>query len=376
MFIQGEDLRSQAAMTNASTYILDLPKSGLLSALQLRLNATRDATWLGTGNTWRMIEHITKIEIIGNGSTVIKSLTGMQAAALNFFDQGALPPSRWRNYATEYVEDVVVINFGRKFGDMEIGLDLSRWNSIELKITNDAAATVMDSMAVSIMGYFWRDVNAGSFQGYMRTEEWRNWTTVQAEVKYLEMPTEHKIRRIVLQALPPRDATTHLEDTNMVNLMYDVELALKTGQVRVFKGQLFELMMRDYYRHGPVMFAMQPYFQADKGFKTGVGYHLGYSNGLGARDGAIATVLTTIGSAETSATLNPESYEGDHPINLMVYGMAPHQCVTIPFDYDPSPASWLDTQEQNVVKLDITTRDAATAAGGTNAVILDRFVAG
>lgn len=373
MFIQGESIRDAASMTNSSTYILELPKSGLLSSLQLRLNGTRDATWLGTVETWRMIERITKIEVIGNGATVIKSLTGLQAQAFHHFDQGGLPPSRWRNYATEFVEDVVLLNFGRMFGDKEIGLDLSKWNSVELKITNDADATILDSMAVNVLGYYWRDLSGG-FRGYMRTEDWRNWTTVQAERKYLELPTEHKIRRLVLQAIPDRDGTTLLNDTNFTNLMYDIELSLKTGQTRVYKGGLFDLAIRDYYRHGPIVFGMQPYFQADKAFKTGVGWHIGYAAGGGARDGAATTTVPTIGSAETSSTLNPETYVGDHPMNLMVIGMAPHECVTYPFDYDPSPDTWLDANAEKVVKLDILTRDAAASADGTNHVILDRFV--
>jgi len=374
MFLQREYVRENIDMPLNETLKLDLPEHGLLTSLLIRVSGNQISGYGQNGGDWRIIDKLTKIAVLVNGATICKSLTGYQAQALAFYDQGVVPPGDWRNYASNTQFEYLLINFGRFLGDTEVGLDLSRFANVELQITNDAAATDFTSFSVSVLGYYLRGSTNGQFKGYMRTEEWRAWATVQNETKYNDPPVEHVIRRIMLQAIPGVDAA-FLDNTSMANLMYDIELSLDTGQARVYKGGLDDLMRENYLDYGkPMIAGGSPYMFADKGVDMSVGRPLGYSNGAGSQDGAGAATINTYETVRSGLVLKPETYEADSPTNLLVVGFAPFATAMFNFDLGWDANNWLDPNQRKTVKLDILTRDSSSAAGGRNAIVLDRLV--
>jgi len=374
MYWQREYIRENISMTLNDTYRLDLPENGLLGSILLRVSGSEASGYGQSGGDWRIIDELSKINVVLNGATVCKSLTGYELQALTYYDQGVIPPGVWRNYATNTQFEYLLINFGRWLHDNECGLDLSRFANVELQIENSATSSDFSDLTVSIQANYLRDAMSGSFRGYLRTEEWRNWTTVQAETKYLELPTEHILRRIMLQAIPAVDAN-NVEDTNMANLMDDIELALDTGAVRVYKGGIDDLMRENYLDMGrPVVTGGFPYHTADKGIDISLGYVLFGAWGAGSQDGAGAATVATLESGRTSFTQKAETYEADSPIGAAFFGIAPFETALFRFDEDPDPSSWLDTNKRKTVKLDIHTRDSSSADNGRNAVVLDRYV--
>jgi hypothetical protein len=259
-------------------------------------------------------------------------------------------------------------------GDPEIGLDLSKFANVELQITNTATAASFTSYTVSVLGIYLRGSQAGQFKGYMRTEEWRAWATVSDETKYNDLPVEHVIRRILLQAIPDQDADFNNE-TDMSNLMDDIDLGLDTGQVRVFKGGLDDLMRENYLDTGkPVIVGGQSYMLADDGIDTGVGRAITFVGGSVSKDGAGSATIPTLTADELSGTIKPETYEADSPINFISVGMAPFYTAQFDFNLGWDSVNWLDPNARKTVKLDIHTRSGATYADGRNAIVLDRFV--
>lgn len=374
MFWQREYLRKAEAMTLGGTLKLDLPKSGMLGSLLIRISGNEISGYGQSGGDWRIIDKITKVEVLLNASTVCKALTGYQAQALAFYDQGVIPPGDWRNYASNTQFEYLLINFGRFLYDSEMGLDLAKYGNVELHITNDATSGDFTSFAVDVLGYYMRDANAGSFKAYMRTEEWKSWTTAQGATEYNELPVEHRLRRIVLQAIPGLDGS-NLDNTQMTNLMYDIDLGLDTGQVRVWKGGIQDLMRENYLDHGrPVVVGGFPYHLADKGIDISLGRTIAYAQGAGSQSGAVATTFPTFESARGGHVLKSESYGADNPTNLIAIGFAPFLTAQFRFDTEWDPSTWLDPQARKVVKLDIQTRDASSAASGRNAIVLDRLV--
>ncbi len=361
-------------MTLNATHEEELPDNGLLGSILLRISGSEASGYGQSGGDWRIIDEISKIELLGNGAEIIKSITGYEAQALAVWDQGVMPPSAWRNYATNTQWCYILINLGLYLFDTEHGLDLSRWDDVELKITNTATSSDFSDLTVSIVEFFLRDAPAGQFRGYMRTEEWRSWTTVADETKYLDLPTEHMIRRVMLQAIPDVDSN-NVEETNMSNLMDDIELSLDTGEVRVFKGGIDDLMRENFYDIGrPLLAGGFPYHSADKGIDISLGYvHLAVA-GAGSQDGAAAATIATLESGRTSFTQKLETYEADSPACLMVSGVAPFLTALFRFDILPDPSSWLNPNDRKTVELDIHTRNASSAADGRNAVVLDRLV--
>ncbi len=371
---QRENYRESVSMTLTSTYKLDLPEHGLLGSVMLRFSGNEATGYGQAGGDWRLMDKISKIELIGNGSTVIKSLDARAIQALCFFDQGVMPAAVWRNYATNTQFDTFLINFGRWLYDPDMYLDLSKFDNVELRITNTGAAATFSDLTVSVVCFWLREATQSTYLGYLRTEEWQQWTTVTDEWKYLNLPTESLIRRILLEAIPAVDGS-YVADTTPENLMYDIKLALDTGNLIIFDGSMKDLMLENHLDHGREMLATGfNYNNADKGYDIGLGYVLGGAVGIASHDGTVGSTFMTAGAVETKPTQHNETYVADKSAGFLYRGISPHNTALIRFDQMGDPGSWLDPERRKTVKLDIHTRNSSSADAGTNKVILDRLV--
>lgn len=375
MFWQREYLREGSSQVRGDTWREDFPGNGLLGSLLLRMSVAGVSGAFAAAEKWRILDFISKIEIVGDGTEVIKSLTGESLAACMFFDQGIANADYWHSYATGTKWCHLLLNFGRKLFDPEFGLDLSRWSNVEIKITNDASATYFGaSIGLSVLQYFLRDAGAGGFRGYLRTEEWRKWTTVAGEVKYLEIPKELPVRRILMQLIPDVDGT-NISETGMWNVADDIDLSLDTGVTRVYKGGVDDLMWENWLDYGHELLSTPNlYMTADYGRRVGLGYVVGAVAGAGTQDGAVATAVPTIEGRRTDNTQKPENYEADTLISLLCRGLCPENHVVFRFDNPDEPSAYLDPRNRGTVLLNLRTRDSASAADGTIRVILDRLV--
>lgn len=374
MYQRNEYIREAVALTANDTFRVDLPKHGYLSSLLLRISAT-EASGLGqSGGNWRLVDFISKIQILANGSKPIKVLDGKEANALAFYDEGVIAPDRQRNYASNTQFAHLLLNFGTYRGDPYYGLDLGAFDNVEFQLTNNVASSEFSSIALSILATFLEDTPVRPFAGYLRTEEWRKWTTVAAETQYMLLDTEYIIRRIMLRSVPAVDSA-YVAKTGMSNLMETVKLALDTGKVVLHEGGIDDLMVANFYNYGkPILWGGFPYHFADKGIYTDLGLIHAATVGAGSQDGSGAATIPTMESARTDFTQKMETYEGDNPIGMLALGIAPYNTVMFRFDEYGDHSQWLNPNTRKTVKLDITTRNAASAADGTNYVILDRFV--
>jgi hypothetical protein len=362
-------------MTRGQTYRIDLPETGLLSSLMLKFSAP-SVSGLGlTGGAWRLLDYLGLIEIIGNGSTVIKSLQTKHLAFLQWLKQGNVPPHFWRNYATNTQYEYVPIYFGRFPGDATYGLDLSKWDNVELRVTNSATALTHGAdISASIMQLFMRDVNAG-FSGYLRGEVWREWTTVQDETKYFVLPTEFPFSTIALRALPA--VTTGASNTGFSNLMDDVDFSIQGGTKRVYKGGLDDLVVMNHLEKGDeLLTAGLADVNADSGIDVSIGRMWGHAAVSGSKDGAVSTVDVTETADETDNTIRFEAREADSPIEFLNVGMGFHNMSWLWNAPTLVPDELLDPRAAGEIRLNIHTRNAAASANGTNQVILERLVTG
>src|SRR3990167_3307405 len=156
MFWQRDIIRSGVSMAFNGTYTLDLPKQGELSSLILYVRSTQNGQpFLASVPKWRLIDYISKIEVIGDGSEVIKSFDGRQALACAFYDDKIEPLGKWGNYNGVTHRQMIPIHFGRRFYDELFGLDLGRFNQVTLKTTNDATATQFTTVITLTVVAFW-----------------------------------------------------------------------------------------------------------------------------------------------------------------------------------------------------------------------------
>ncbi len=373
MYKQLEYLRESKGITRNTTFRIDLPESGMLSALMLRFDADAVSGATATNKNWRLIDHITKIEIIANGATVVKSYTGFQLQYIFYLSQGIVPPHFWRNYATNTQMEYLPILFGRFLNDPEFGLDLSKFDNVELRITNTGSSTFYGGdLRLSIVQSYLRDA-PGGFQGYIRSEEWRKWTTAQNGIEYFTLPTEYPISGLYLRALPAN--TNGVMDTGFYNLMWDLDLSIGGGQKQLYKAGLDDLIVMNYIEKGFELFTSgQVYGTADYGKDVGIGRIFGWSGISGSKDGAVSSVIPTIEADLSNSVLKPEAYEGDSPISFLFRGMAYHNCAFLTHAPNLEPDLMLNPAEVGDIRLNVQTRDSSSAASGENSIFLDRVV--
>lgn len=369
-------LRETDAATRNSTYKLEMPDHGLLGSLFLRLHG-KPATGnpFATSEKWRLIDYLDKIELIANGDYPIISLTGKQAQFCGALDQKVLMPSKWLEYSGPTVREYILLNFGRWLKDPNMGLDLGAFDSMELQITNSCAtASWQDDLKWSIMALWLEDAGPRPFNGYLKREKWREWTTVADETKYLKIPTSHIIRRLILQAIPDVDANA-LEETSIFDIMNDIEFTFKTGTLRVFKGGIDDLLYLNLLEFNNYMITGGwTYHTADYGFDVGLGYVDRIALAAGTKDDAGATAVPSIEGDRLSFTQKPETYEAGTLLGFIASGIAYHNCGFFDFDGWGVPSDWINPEVYKDVKLDIHTANSVAAADGYAAVCLERFV--
>lgn len=149
MYYKEQRYEKAKASTFAATHTVELPDTGILDSIGLYLKATNAAnmTSYAPGN---IHHHITKIEVIGDTDKTLFSLSGEQALAKAYRKMGALPPFTQNEYGLKTQDLLIPILFGRKYRDGKYALDLSKWDKVELKVTNDFTANILTAASLNM----------------------------------------------------------------------------------------------------------------------------------------------------------------------------------------------------------------------------------
>jgi len=367
-------------MAFAGTYEYDLPDNGLLGSLVLYVRSTQNGGPFLTARKWRLIDYISKIELIGDGSTVIKSFDGRQALACAFHDQGGLePPSLWRHYSNTPHRQFIPLNLGRFLFDKMHALDLSRFAQVTLKVTNDATSSEFTTdIKLDVLAYWLREAMGGPV-GYYREEEWKKWAPVAATTEYSDMPTGYPIRRILLRARPAVDTADSKNNSSMHNLMDDIEFTKKTGQVRVYKGTLEDLghlSVLELGRYAECRGAIDR--TQGYGFECGVGYVLQNMGYGGADADGISTALSNMRQDVQDSAQEMGYRSSNGMLAWTVRGHGYMHNVPLFDSREDDDSDLLDPEADKTVKVDITCKSGTTVTGtganAENAIVLSRLV--
>jgi len=144
-----ENDKALTTTTTSGTETIDLPERGILSELILLVRfagAYVDNTLLP-----RFLG-ISKVEVLVNGSTVVKSLDGRQIRALMWYNGGPFATAENYNAAgnSNKTYDLFVIYFGKHANDTTCGLRLDAFANPQLKITWDVATTSHDGITYDV----------------------------------------------------------------------------------------------------------------------------------------------------------------------------------------------------------------------------------
>jgi len=229
-------IRRQLALpSNAATQQEPLPKSGILSGLEVRVAWTNGATG-GAGED--VIDAIDRIEVIGNGSTVIFSLEGIEIAKwAHVWNRRRMPQAR-DDSASAVQFASFPVPFGRWLGDDELWLDLSRWTDVELRVqyspTISAAAFLTGGGVLDVVGWFYERGNSpGSGKGYLRTTQIKSFTTAASGDEVLQLSRLNPYTDLMVYAYEAA-----IEDGLNIT---QVELSIDNGRLIPFTGRWVDI---------------------------------------------------------------------------------------------------------------------------------------
>lgn len=118
-------------MTGLDT--IDLPNEGYLSGIALKVWGVNGPD-IDEPDVW-LHDRLERIEVVVNGSQVVKSYSGEQLLALMFYKKTPVMSHDCKNMHGASAEEFFYINFGRHYHDTEYCLDLSKVKDPELRLT-------------------------------------------------------------------------------------------------------------------------------------------------------------------------------------------------------------------------------------------------
>jgi len=221
----------------------EFDRTGFVSAMLVKLNFTADVALIDAAKD-RIIEWIPNISVIANNDITIKSASARAFCGLNFFNRGreVYEQRKVWNDAENYVE--IPILFGRHLRDLEYGLDLSKWDKVEVNITNEDSATGdffdIGKYSIDLLQVFDKEP---AWKGYIRTKQTKKWTPADVDDEYTErLPTKHKIRLLMLEVVPKPQARTIDFVAEATTLLKELEYTYKEGALIRYKGTSERLM--------------------------------------------------------------------------------------------------------------------------------------
>ena len=140
-----ENDTAQGSDVTSGTETIDLPLAGILQEVVIQVR--HKGVYVDNVLLPNYLA-IKKLELLVDGSTVVKSLTGRQALALMWYNNGPFEVNN--NYQSaanvNIAYDTFILYLGRHQGDLLYGLDLSKFANPQLKITWDVSQTTVDGI--------------------------------------------------------------------------------------------------------------------------------------------------------------------------------------------------------------------------------------
>lgn len=189
--------KAKGSTVTSGTETIDLPETDILAEVTIQARSLGD---ISDNTITPMDVIIKKIELLVDGSTVVKSLTGEQIKALEWYNNGPFGVSD--DYWGEDNNNVRYHNFvlylGRFAGDTKCGLDLGKYSNPQLKITWDASIEDHDGVTYdaygtptftySVICKMFDGIPAGFLNKFVQSREIDTWDITASATHTTEIP--------------------------------------------------------------------------------------------------------------------------------------------------------------------------------------------
>lgn len=226
---QREIFRQGLISDEQSTVVIDLPRSNYLSGLLLNVQATNGAT----AGAQYPTDMISKLEVIGDGSKEIYSMTGNEAFLTSYALTGRILPCKHDLSANVVQHTTLLIPFGRYLGDHEYYLDCGSYTSLELRVTFNAVVgdtgIADNSLYLEVLGLMAMEGAPAPRKGTFKTSRKYNFVTAASGDIVLDLPRANLYRRLMVETFGANNYVS--------NAFSRVSLDVNNGEKVIFAGR-------------------------------------------------------------------------------------------------------------------------------------------
>lgn len=351
MYFKEQRYEKAKASTFASTHKVELPESGVLDSIALYLRATNssDVSSVAPGNLWH---HITKVEVLGNTDKKIFSLTGECAIAKAFFKQGHLPPMRHNEYNSKSQDLLIPIYFGKRYRDGILGLDLGKWDKVEVQVTNDVTTPpfVAASLSMETRLCSWEDYGASPAKFLKQWEYDSRKPAADKDYVRPKLPTSGLLRSLMIQLDPDISSTTAAVTADPTGDDYNWKLWFKDRSNTIYDHRPRDIFRDLVGKYGLGVASLKPYSSTTR--YTDMIWADVEAVGMShiKEDGVDVTVLSLEDSRDRYQKV---AFAGTATFyQLVSMGQFPFHCFEIPFCDPDVEASYLDLSKYKPVEIE------------------------
>lgn len=330
-------LASESA-TTATTKDIDIDLEEVISRIQIKFNGTNT----DIVPTAQHAKQISKVEIV-DGSDVLLSLSGQEIEAKMFYDykNGPSYEREFRNDVENYL--TLDLLFGRKLWDKSLAFDPKKFKNPQLKITHNKAlgGSLPDAATLEVYADVF-DEKPVSPIGWIMPKEFYTYTTpATAANKYIDLPRDHIIKRIMLMVSKPDSWWENLVTSVTISEDHDKRKPIDhnggdlVSMVQTQYGEYRELIVDTIRGTGPQSMYITP---------TDSAYVFLSSIGLGA-SGFLETNAERTGGYQTIEA------NATHTFRALVCGYLPHGCLPLDFGDPEDLDDWYDVTKKGTVQL-------------------------
>lgn len=345
---------------------VDLPGSGLLSGLELRVFGT-----CGVGankpDVW-LRDRLKQIEVVVNGSKVVKSFEGNQLLADMLYKRTPIYGHDSKNISGGQCEELFYINFGRHYHDLEYMLDLSQVNDPELRIDADFTLTSQNgwtkgvAMAAApsynLIAHLLRDPVEVP-KGYIKTSEVSRFTSGSAKKENMKIPRGPVYSNLYLQSWYASQGLGYILDKVELNINNDAIIPVRVG-VQELEAQLARMYGLFEISEWAILKGGQAYpFPLEAGHVSGL---------VGNAEDAMFCFSNLWGNLSIPyfMTVSTGAQDtGNHGTHMLTRGAFPFSVAAIPYFNPWDERTWIDSHELG----DFWLRVEENTNGGTSLVL-------
>lgn len=196
----------EAQTSNTAVYRKDLPKAGCYSAIDVGIRVTNGAT---SALNMSPIDLIKRIALVVDGNENRIYVTGNELFRHNWMKSGQPMSYNFTEAASGVQEVWFRLEFGRFLGDQMYGLDLSKFDNVQVQVDYDCtiwgavAATTFTTgtFAVTLQAHQFPINRRPSFRGMIGLREFYTGTTATSGELVLNLPSNRPVTALSIAAL-------------------------------------------------------------------------------------------------------------------------------------------------------------------------------